>query len=99
MISDISPINFIDVIKNEIEYPEATILFDLLLINGDENNRFIGLNFKVNEEFTPSAYFVADDVTDEIKEVSAKFFFENKILVEKSVLPNALKYMITNRNK
>lgn len=90
-----SPINDIEEIKREISCEKTKILFDLMLINGNKSNRFIGLNMNANEKFNPSAYFIANDVTDKIKEISNRFFSENKTLLENSVLPNALKYLIS----
>lgn len=88
-----SPIIYIEEIKKEITCKK--MLFDLMLINGNKSNRFIGSDMKACEKFDPSTFFIANDVTDSIKEISYRFFSENKALVENSVLPNALKFLIS----
>lgn len=81
-------------LKNALEIDYGKVLFDFLLVNGNKKNRFIECEV-INSDYKRNTFRLADSVDEDIKKTSSKFFVEHKELVGSSVLPNALKYLVT----
>lgn len=88
-----NPLSYIDEIGKEIKIKKAKILFDLTLINGIKRNRYISCDFCIGRNSVQSCYLVKD-VDDSIKNISRNYFLQNDDLVQKSVVPNALKFLL-----
>lgn len=71
------------------------ILFDFTLSNGISKNRFIECAVSLGNVKPKSAKIVIE-VEDEVKEVSSMFLKENKDILENSLLPKSIKYLISN---
>ena len=92
-----SSLSNLDELKSAIDIDYGKVLFDFMLINGNKKNRFIECEV-VNSDYKRNTFKLAGSVDEYIKRASSKFFLENKELVSGSVLPNALKYLITTAN-
>ncbi|MGF3076879.1 type II toxin-antitoxin system RnlB family antitoxin [Facklamia sp. P12955] len=88
-----NPLSYIDEISNEIATDKAKILFDLTLINGMKSNRYIYFNFHKGENYWESCSMVKD-IDERISNISRDYFFNNKDIVERSVIPDALKFLL-----
>lgn len=88
-----NPLSFIDEIGEEIQVQRANLLFDLTLINGTSKNRYIQGKYEAGRNQLMLCSIV-QEVSDSIKKVSQIYFAENEEVVRKSVIPNALKYLI-----
>lgn len=84
--------NLEDIIK-EINVDHARILFDLTLINGMKRNRYIACDFRLGESHLQSCSLI-NEIDDYIKSISHNYFMENKEIVQKSVIPNSLKFLL-----
>ena len=71
------------------------ILFDFTLSNGISKNRFIECAVSQGNVKPKSAKIVVE-VEDEVKKVSSMFLKENKDILENSLLPKSIKYLISN---
>jgi hypothetical protein len=87
-----NPLDEIDEIRSKLDKDEADVLVDLMLINGTKQNRFIELRFKKGLNIPD--YSLEDHVTDNIRKISSDFFVHNREMVDNSVLPKSLKYLI-----
>lgn len=88
-----SSLSNLNELKNQIDIEFGKVLFDFMLINGNKSNRFIQCDIiKFNCE--KKSIKLAESIGDSIRNISSEFFANNKELVEKSALPNALKYLI-----
>lgn len=88
-----NPINSIDEIEKEIINRYASVLFDLTLINGVKFNRFIQRKHHDQGDI-PSMYSLASEIPESIKRLSSEFFKTNRAIVDQSVLPSSLKFLI-----
>lgn len=88
-----SSLNNLEDIKEKIKLDKGKVLFDFMMINGEKKNRFIECEV-YNSIVKRNTFKLVKDVNNGIKEESSRFFTSNKDLVDKSVLPNALKYLI-----
>jgi len=89
-----SSLSNLDELKNAIEIDYGKVLFDFMLVNGNKKNRFIECEV-VNSDYKRNTFRLAESVDEYIKKTSSKFFIEHNELVSGSILPNALKYLIT----
>ncbi|MFT9597718.1 type II toxin-antitoxin system RnlB family antitoxin [Mesobacillus sp.] len=72
---------------------QGKVLFDFMLIHGNKKNRFVECNV-VNDACERQSIKIADNVDENIRQMSSMFFRENAQLVKNSVLPKALQYLI-----
>lgn len=90
-----NPLGFMDEIGEEIQVQKANLLFDLTLINGVNKNRYIQCEYEAERnQLQPCS--IVESVDDTIKKVSQSYFVENEEVVRKSVISNALKYLLTS---
>lgn len=89
----LSSLSNLDELKNVIDIDYGKALFDFMLINGNKKDRFIECEI-VNSVCKKNSFKLAERVDENIKRTSSQFFIENKELVNGSVLPKALKYLI-----
>ncbi|WP_283610616.1 type II toxin-antitoxin system RnlB family antitoxin [Faecalispora anaeroviscerum] len=88
-----NPLSHIDEISKEIKAEHAKILFDLTLINGTKSNRYISCDFRLGESYLQSCSVVKEiDVC--IKNISHNYFAQNHDVVQNSVVPNSLKFLL-----
>lgn len=90
-----SSLSNIDEINNLLEIEQGKVLFDFMVVNGNKNNRFIECEV-INSNYKRETCKLAETVDEWIKRLSSRFFIENAEVLESSVLPNALKYLIIN---
>ena len=88
-----NPLSLISEIEKAIMVKSARILFDLTLINGLKSNRYIECNYLSGSTITTSCNLV-HNVSNSIREISRRFFVKNERIVKKSVIPNALKFLV-----
>jgi hypothetical protein len=95
--SYISPLDELFDLEEKLQMLEykGTIIFDLLLCNGLEQNRFLEAFFDGNF-IDISNVSILNQVDEKIKEISRNFYKENLYALENSVLPDAHKYIIRN---
>jgi hypothetical protein len=90
--SYVNPLDYVeDIVKKIKENSSMRILFDLLLSNGDSDNRFIEATFdgKKLDNFR-----ACQNVDLEIKKASVRYYQENTKLLDNSVLSRPHKYLI-----
>lgn len=90
----LSSLSNLDELKSAIDIDYGKVLFDFMLVNGNKKNRFIECEV-VNSDCKRNTFRLAECVDEYIKKTSSQFFIQHKELVSGSVLPNALKYLIT----
>ncbi len=88
-----NPLDSMKEIGEEIQVSKAKLLFDLTLINGTDRNRYIKCEYEA-KRVGLQVCSVVEAVDAAIKKISQRYFAENEELVSKSVLPNALKYLV-----
>lgn len=88
-----NPLSHFEDISKEINVGHARILFDLTLINGMKRNRYIACDFRLGESHLQSCSLI-NEIDDYIKSVSHNYFMENEEIVQKSVIPNSLKFLL-----
>ena len=88
-----NPLSYIEQIGKEIGMNHAKILFDLTLINGTKSNRYISCDFRIGENYLQSCSLVKE-IDDYIKNMSYNYFAQNEDVVQRSVVPNSLKFLL-----
>lgn len=88
-----NPLDSMKEIGEKIQVSKAKLLFDLTLINGTDRNRYIECEYEAGKT-GPQVCSVVETVDTVIKKASQKYFAENEELVSRSILPNALKYLV-----
>lgn len=88
-----NPLSYIKEISKEINRDQAKILFDLTLINGTKNNRYISCDFQTGENYLQSCSLV-NDIGERIKNMSYNYFMQNEDIVQGSVVPDSLKFLL-----
>ena len=91
-----NPIDELENIEDELEAKEYSgkVLFDLLLCNGMNSNRFVEIKFN-GECFDLSSSITIKNPNNSIKEDIHQYFKDKPALLENSVLPKAQRYIIT----
>jgi hypothetical protein len=89
-----NPLNTFDEIVDKIRVEKAILLIDLALINGMKKNRYVVCNYEKGKCPQLSSFLV-DDVDDHIKSLSKNYFAQNEDAIQKSIIPNALKFLLT----
>ncbi len=88
-----NPLHLFDEIGKELQVKKAKLLFDLALINGTNKNRYIECEYSA-EMTTKMHCSLVHKIDDCIKMLSRDFFFNNNEVVNNSVIPNSLKYLL-----
>lgn len=88
-----NPLSSFNEIEKEINVEKAKLLFDLTLINGVKKNRYIKCDYESGKNLQLSCSLV-DSIDDYIKSLSKNYFTQNEDIVQKSVIPNTLKYLL-----
>lgn len=88
-----NPLSSFKEIEEEISVKRAKLLFDLTLINGTKKNRYITCDYEEGKSSLLSCSLV-ESINDYIKSQSEKYFTQHKDVVQNSVLPNSLKFLI-----
>lgn len=81
-------------LQNIINIKSGKIIFDFMLIHGNKKNRFVECEV-VNSELRKNTFKLVEKIDQDIKATSLHYFLDHKELVEHSILPKALKYLIT----
>lgn len=94
----ISPIEELDEIEFKLKSCNylGYIIFDLLMVNGNSENRFMEVYFD-GEKFDRNSFKIAKKLSTHINTVSSDFYFNNLAIVEKSRLSNPIKFMIKKK--
>lgn len=88
-----NPLSSFDEIEKELNVEKARLLFDLTLINGMKKNRYIKCHYQSGNDLHLSCSLV-DSVDDRIRSLSSNYFLQNEDVVQRSVIPNSLKYLL-----
>ena len=95
--SYISPLDELFDLEQELKMLnfKGEIIFDLLLCNGLNENRFLR-GFFDGKYIDISNITIMSNVQDYIKKISKEFYINNSKLIDYSVLPDSHKYIIKN---
>lgn len=90
-----NPIEEIETIEYELNNKQycGKILFDLLLCNGMNSNRYIEMEFN-GVYFDMTSSTIIKKISESIEKVIYQYFKDRPSLVENSVLSNAQQYLI-----
>lgn len=88
-----NPLSSFKEIEEEINVDRAKLLFDLTLINGLKKNRYIECDYKVGQNSQLDCSLV-ESIDEYIKSLSYDYFTKNDDIVQKSVIPNSLKFLL-----
>lgn len=88
-----NPLSSFEEIKKELNVGEAKLLFDLTLINGMKKNRYIECHYKADND-SPLLCSLVDNTDDYIKSLSYDYFLQNEDVLQNSVIPNSLKFLL-----
>lgn len=91
-----NPLDYMDEIINEINQDKVKIIFDFTLINGLHNNRYIEFDNDQGKSYFDS-FRIVKEVSEDISNASRDFFCENDKMVQDSIIPRALKYLIKTK--
>lgn len=94
----ISPTEELSQIEEELRENKyvGNIIFDLLLINGNADNRFIEAFFD-GIAFDRKSFKIANKLSYIINDMSTEFYYNNLCLVENSRLSNPIKFLIKKK--
>lgn len=82
--------------NNSVSFMETgKVVFDLTVINGNKYNRFVFADI-MNHKITTQSITVSDTANDIIINTSKNYFSKHLDLIERSILPQALKYILIN---
>ena len=90
-----NPMDELENIEDELEAKEYSgkVLFDLLLCNGMNSNRFVEIEFN-GKCFDLSSFITIKNPNNSIKEGIHQYLKDKPALLENSVLPEAQRYII-----
>ena len=88
-----NPLGSLKEIEKELNVKKAKLLFDLTLINGIKKNRYITCDYEEGENYLLSCSLV-ENINEHIKSLSNKYFIQHEEIVQNSILPNSLKFLI-----
>ena len=91
----LSPIQTLGVVENELGQYTGKVLFDLTVINGLSSNRYLEAVI-IDGKVDRRSFKVVKSVQNDIKLVSARFFRNNRNIVESGTIPLALKELIVS---
>ena len=95
--SYVNPLDDIDTIEQDFKNMDfsGNILFDLLLCNGLNVNRYVQIYFN-GERFEHSSLKMLQDVSQDTKKRIYTYLNNNSSFIESSILPDAQRYLIQN---
>lgn len=88
-----SSLNNLEELKEKLQLDTGKVIFDFMMINGEKKNRFIECEVN-NSICRRNTFKLVKEVNKGIRIESSRFFVNNTELVDRSVLPNALKHLI-----
>lgn len=88
-----NPLSHFEEISKQLKVEQAKILFDLTLINGTSKNRYIYCDFCSGKSYFQSCHLV-NEVNDYIKSIVKNYYMQNEEVVQNSVIPNSLKFLL-----
>lgn len=88
-----NPLSHFEDISREIKVDRARILFDLTLINGMKKNRYVACDYRLGVSHLQSCSLI-NEIDEDIKSITHNYFMENEEIVQKSVIPNSLKFLL-----
>ena len=91
--SYVNPLSLYSEIREQIYMNTARILFDLTLVNGNNKNRYISCGFALSDNQFNSCDIV-ENVEENIKSITKNFFKNNEELINNSIIPQSLKFLI-----
>ena len=91
--SYISPISVLDDVVKELKHESGHVLFDLTLINGVENNRYIAADMQ-DGLFVRTSFRSVQTISEGIGSISRRFFLDHPKLIDDGVIPNSVKYLL-----
>lgn len=91
--SYISPLSVLDDLVKELKPNTGQVLFDLTLINGTANNRYISAALD-NGSFDKSSFRTVANISNGLSNISRQFFFEHPSVVDEGVISKSLKYLL-----
>jgi len=94
-ISEYNPTDYISKIEQDLlqKSYSGNVVFDLLLANGNNFNRYLKAYFNGNE-FNNDSYKIIDEPQHQLKKKSLDFYQKNIALLENSILSKPIKFMI-----
>ena len=94
-ISSYNPIDCISKIEKEFDKKsyKGNVIFDLLLSNGNNFNRYLKAYFDGNR-FKPDSYSIISEPKIELKKKSTEFYKKNINFLENSIISKPNKFMI-----
>jgi hypothetical protein len=90
--SYISPLDSIENIIGTVGQENPNLIFDLTLINGANKNRYIEMKHS-NKGVAPK-FSIVKTISPNIRTISSSFFTSHHNIVDKSVIPNSLKFLL-----
>ena len=91
--SYISPISRLDDLARDIHQASGVVLFDLILINGLEDNRYISAELK-DGSFVRKSFKKEKVVSDDLRDISRTYFKEHPDTVDEGTISRTLKQRI-----
>ena len=91
--SHVSPLSILDELIKDLKSVSGLVLFDLTLINGIENNRYISAVLE-HGSFVHSSFKVASNISSRLRNISRQFFRENPSIVDEGVISRRLKLLL-----
>ena len=93
--SEYNPTDFISNIEKDLlkEKYKGNVIFDLLLSNGNNYNRYLNAKFD-GKKFDGNSYTLIDEPKNEIRQKSLDFYKKNISILENSILSKPIKFMI-----
>jgi hypothetical protein len=94
-ISEYNPTDYISTIEQDLikESYKGNVVFDLLLANGNNFNRYLKAYFNGNG-FNRDSYKIIDKPQHQLKKKSIDFYQKNIDFLENSILSKPIKFMI-----
>ncbi|WP_353511675.1 type II toxin-antitoxin system RnlB family antitoxin [Vallitalea longa] len=76
-----------------MDYDNCTVLFDLLLKNGNRDDRFYTINY-CNNTFDFNSLTHITDIPNDIRKHCCEYYYTNQYLFENTILPLPLVFLI-----
>lgn len=89
----LDPFEELENISTEIDCDNCTVLFDLLLKNGNRDDRFYSINYS-NNTFDLNSLTHITDIPNDIRKHCCKYYYNNQYLFENTILPLPLVFLI-----
>jgi len=94
-VSEYNPTDYISTIEQDLIQKSylGNVVFDLLLTNGNNFNRYLKAYFD-GDRFNRDSYKIIDDPQHQLKKRSVDFYQKNITFLENSILSKPIKFMI-----